>query len=99
VRTGSSRELPRGLGEPYQRQLDGDWAGAARFWLDLDCPYEAAMALLDSPEEDDLREALQILTGLRAAAVIRVARKKMRDLGIRSIPAGPRSATREHPLG
>jgi DNA-binding CsgD family transcriptional regulator len=99
VRTGSRRELPRGLAEPYQRQLDGDWAGAARFWLDLGCPYEAALALLDSPEEDDLREALQILTGLRAAAVIRVARKKMRDLGIRSIPAGPRSATREHPLG
>jgi len=99
VRTGSSRELPRGLAEPYQRQIDGDWAGAARFWLDLGCPYEAVMALLDSPEEDDLREALQILTGLRATAVIRVARKKMRDLGIRSIPAGPRSATREHPLG
>jgi DNA-binding CsgD family transcriptional regulator len=99
VRTGSSRELPRGLAEPYQRQLDGDWAGAARFWLDLSCPYEAAMALLDTAEEDALREALPILTGLRAAAVIRVARKKMRDLGIRSIPAGPRSATREHPLG
>jgi DNA-binding CsgD family transcriptional regulator/tetratricopeptide (TPR) repeat protein len=98
-RTGSGRELPRDLAEPYQRQLDGDWAGAARLWLDLDCPYEAAMALLDSTDEDSLREALQILTGLRAAAVIRVARKKMRDLGIRSIPAGPRSATREHPLG
>ena len=98
-RTGSARELPRDLAEPYQRQLDGDWAGAARFWLDLDCPYEAALGLLDSADEDALREALQILTGLRAAAVIRVARKKMRDLGIRSIPAGPRSATREHPLG
>ncbi len=47
-RTGSSRELPRDLAEPYQRQLDGDWAGAARFWQDLDCPYEAALALLDS---------------------------------------------------
>ena len=98
-RTGSSRELPRGLAEPYQRQLDGDWAGAARFWRDLDCPYEAALALLDAAEEDALREALEILTGLRAAAVIRVARKKMRDLGFRSIPAGPRAATREHPLG
>jgi DNA-binding CsgD family transcriptional regulator/tetratricopeptide (TPR) repeat protein len=98
-RTGSSRELPRGLAEPYQRQLDGDWAGAARFWRDLDCPYEAALALLDAAEEDALREALEILTGLRAAAVIRVARRKMRELGIRSIPAGPRTATREHPLG
>jgi len=98
-RTGSGRSLPTDLAEPYQRQIDGDWAGAARLWMELGCPYEAAMALLDSTEEDALREALQILTGLRAAAVIRAARKKMRDLGFRSIPAGPRTATREHPLG
>ena len=57
------------------------------------------MALLDATEEDALREALEILADLRATAVIRVARKKMRALGIRSIPAGPRTATREHPLG
>jgi DNA-binding CsgD family transcriptional regulator len=98
-RTGSGRSLPTDLAEPYQRQIDGDWAGAARLWQELSCPYEAAMALLDAAEEDALREALQILTGLRATAVIRVARKKMRDLGFRSIPAGPRTATREHPLG
>ncbi len=53
-----------------------------------------AVALLDAVEKDALREALRILTDLRAAAVIRVARKKMRSLGIRSIPAGPRTATR-----
>jgi DNA-binding CsgD family transcriptional regulator/tetratricopeptide (TPR) repeat protein len=99
VRTGSSRRVSGSLADPYQRQIDGDWAGAARLWQDLDCPYEAAMALLDSAEEDALREALQILTGLRAAAVVRVARRKMRELGIRSIPAGPHAATREHPLG
>ena len=57
------------------------------------------MALLDSTDEEALREALRILTGLGATAVIRVARKKMRDLGFRSVPAGPRAATREHPLG
>jgi DNA-binding CsgD family transcriptional regulator/tetratricopeptide (TPR) repeat protein len=98
-RAGSSRGVPGSLADPYQRQLDGDWAGAARFWQDLGCPYEVAMALLDGTEEDALREALQILTGLRAAATVRVARRKMRTLGIRSIPAGPRAATREHPLG
>ena len=98
-RTGSSRKVSGSLADPCQRQIDGDWAGAARLWQALECPYEAALALLDSEDEDALREALQILTGLRATAVIRVARKKMRDLGIRSIPAGPRSATREHPLG
>jgi DNA-binding CsgD family transcriptional regulator len=99
VRTGSSRRVSGRLADPYQRHIDGDWAGAARLWQDLECPYEAAMALLDSQDEDALREALQILTGLRAAAVTRIARKKMRALGIRSIPAGPRTATREHPLG
>jgi DNA-binding CsgD family transcriptional regulator/tetratricopeptide (TPR) repeat protein len=99
VRTGSGRSLPTDVAEPYRRHLDGDWAGAARLWQDLGCPYEAAMALLESTDEEALREALQILTGLRATAVIRVARKKMRDLGFRSIPAGPRAATREHPLG
>ena len=57
------------------------------------------MALLDSTQEDALREALQILSELRATAVVRMARRKMRALGIRSIPAGPQTATREHPLG
>ena len=98
-RTGSARRVSGDLAEPYRRQVEGDWAGAARLWRDLGCPYEAALALLDAAEEGALREALQILTGLRAAAVVRVARKKMRSLGIRSIPAGPRTATREHPLG
>ena len=88
-RTGSGRSLPTDVAEPYQRQLDGDWTGAARLWQDLGCPYEAAMALLDSTQEDALREALEILADLRATAVIRVARRKMRALGIRSIPAGP----------
>ncbi len=99
MRTGSGRSVHGTVVAPYQRQLDGDWAGAARLWEDLGCPYEAALALLGSTDEDALREALRILTDLRAAATIRVARKKMRTLGIRSIPAGPRTATRAHPLG
>jgi len=98
-RTGSDRS-PRGpFAPPYARELDGDWRGAARLWLDLGCPYDAALALLGSPDEDALREALQILTGLDAAAAVRLVRRKMRTLGIRSIPAGPRTATRAHPLG
>src|SRR5271165_1240770 len=98
-RTGSAR-LPRGeLAAPYRRQLDGDWAGATRLWTDLGCPYEAGLALLGSADEASLREALQIFTDLGAFATVRLTRQKMRRLGIRSIPAGPRPATREHPLG
>ena len=46
-----------------------------------------------------MREALNIFTGLGASAAAQITRHKMRRLGIRSIPAGPRSTTREHPLG
>ena len=98
-RTGSARP-PRGpLAAPYRCQLDGDRAGAARRWLDLGCRYEAGLALLGSAEEGPLREALQIFTDLGAMATVRLTRQKMRRLDIRSIPAGPRTATREHPLG
>ncbi len=57
------------------------------------------MALLGSSDEHLLREALQIFTDLGAWATVRHARQKMRRLDIRSIPAGPRAATRAHPLG
>ena len=98
-RTGSGRP-PRGeLAAPWQRLLDGDAAGAARLWQDLGCPYEAGLALLGSAGEASLREALQIFTGLGASATVRLTRHRMRRHGIRSIPAGPRTATREHPLG
>jgi DNA-binding CsgD family transcriptional regulator/tetratricopeptide (TPR) repeat protein len=98
-RTGSDRE-PRGIAaEPYQRELDGHPAAAARLWQDLGSPYEAALALLASREEEALREAVAILTDLGATATIRVARQTMRTLGFRSIPAGPRTATRAHPMG
>jgi len=98
-RTGSAR-APRGdLAEPYQRQIDRDWEKAAQLWTDLGCPYEAAMARLDAADEAALREALATFTSLGASAAARITRQKMRQLGIRSIPAGPRAATRAHPLG
>ena len=98
-RTGSARE-PRGeLAEPYRLQLDGDWQNAVKLWEEIGCPYDAALALLDAAEEPALRQALGICDDLGAAATARIVRRTMRQLGIRSIPVGPRAATREHPLG
>jgi DNA-binding CsgD family transcriptional regulator len=98
-RTGSSRR-PRGdVAEPYQHQLGGHWEKAAQLWSDLSCPYEAALVRLDAAEEGALREALGAFTELGAAAAARLTRQKLRALGARSIPVGPRSATREDPLG
>jgi DNA-binding CsgD family transcriptional regulator/tetratricopeptide (TPR) repeat protein len=98
-RTGSARP-PRGeIAAPYRLQLEADWEGAARLWTDLGCPYEAALALLGSTRESLLREALRTFTSLGARATARLTQQKMRRLGVRSIPAGPRRATRAHPLG
>jgi DNA-binding CsgD family transcriptional regulator len=98
-RTGSSRP-PRGeLAEPYQRLVAGDWAEASRLWSSLGCPHDAALALFDAGDEAALRQALQAFTDLGAAAAAQLTRHKMRALGIRSVPAGPRAATQANPLG
>lgn len=61
-------------------------------------PLGPAMALADTPDEAVLREALGILTGLGARPTARIIRQRLRSLGARSIPAGPRTATRARPL-
>ncbi len=98
-RTGSARPLRGELAGPYRQQVDGDWEQAASLWSQLGCPYEAALALLGSGQEAALRDALSILTDLGAGAAAGVTRQAMRERGVRSIPAGPRAATRAHPLG
>jgi DNA-binding CsgD family transcriptional regulator len=85
--------------EPFASQVAGDAAHAAELWERLGYRYEAALALLDSKEEDNLRESLTRLVDLGADAAARVVRRTMRDLGMRSIPAGARTATRGHPRG
>jgi DNA-binding CsgD family transcriptional regulator/tetratricopeptide (TPR) repeat protein len=98
-RTGSPRRPGGELAEPFQLQAAGDWEQAARLWAAMGCPYAAALACSDAPEDAAMRAALKIFTGLGASAAAQLTRHKMRLLGIRSVPAGPRTATREHPLG
>ena len=87
------------VAEPYRLLLDGDPVGAAHVWTRLGCPYDAAMALADAPDEEALREALGIVTGLGAQPAARIIRQRLRALGARSIPIGPHTATRERPFG
>jgi DNA-binding CsgD family transcriptional regulator/tetratricopeptide (TPR) repeat protein len=85
--------------EPFSSQLTGDGARAAVLWDRLGYRYEAALALLDTKQETYLRESLTRLVDLGADATARMVRRTMRDLGIRSIPAGARTATKAHPRG
>jgi DNA-binding CsgD family transcriptional regulator/tetratricopeptide (TPR) repeat protein len=98
-RLGSPRPVGGEVAEPYRLLLDGDPIGAARAWIRLGSPYEAAMALADVPDEEALREALGIVIGLGARAAAQIIRQRLRVLGARSIPAGPHAATRERPFG
>jgi DNA-binding CsgD family transcriptional regulator len=98
-RTGSPGP-PRGeLTGPYRLQVAGEREEASRAWDSLGCPYEAALALHDAGDEAALRQALKLFAGLGAPAAAQLTRHKMRALGIRSIPAGPRTATRADPFG
>ena len=98
-RCGAGHTPPGEVAEPYQCYLDGHLEKAAQLWTDRGCRYEAALALHDTSEERPLRDALAAFTELGATAAVRLTRQKMRGLGIKSIPAGPRSATRADPLG
>ncbi|HEY2690600.1 MAG TPA: AAA family ATPase [Streptosporangiaceae bacterium] len=98
-RTGSDRIVDGPIAEPYRLQEADQHAAAARAWDQLGCRLDAALALLDSPDEGDLRDALRRLDDLGARATAGLARQKLRQIGARSVPAGPRRATRTHPLG
>jgi DNA-binding NarL/FixJ family response regulator len=75
----------------------GSWRDASAAWLALECPYEAARALLESNVPADVQEAHATFDrlGARPAASLAVAR--LRALGVRVIPRGPRGTTRANP--
>jgi DNA-binding NarL/FixJ family response regulator len=85
--------------EPWATWLSGDHAATAERWDRLGCPHYAAMALLDSECDDDLREALSRFEGLGAEASARRTRQRMKELGLRAVPSGARAATKGHPGG
>ena len=72
---------------------------AARLWQEIGCPYEAALALADSDDENALRQALAQLQGLGARAAAAIVARRLRARGARGLPRGPRTRTRENPAG
>jgi DNA-binding CsgD family transcriptional regulator len=96
-RAGKLTTPPTGAAAPFALQIAGDWAGAAAAWRELGCPYEAARALADSPEEGALRGALVVFERLGARPATVAVTRRLHELGARDIPRGPRPATRAHP--
>jgi len=99
-RLGARTDLPAGLPEPYALEIAGDWQGAAAAWDRLGRTYDAALTRAVCAGDDAvLRAALAVLDGLGARATGAAARRRMKDLGMTSIPRGPRPATRGAPAG
>jgi len=91
--SGIGDDLPETVAKPWSLQLAGDWRAAAAAWQARGRPYEAAVALLDGDEEA-LRDALSELQRLGAGAAARIAARRLREVGARDIPRGPRRSTR-----
>ncbi|HEX6796213.1 MAG TPA: AAA family ATPase [Ktedonobacterales bacterium] len=85
-----------GAAEPYAREIAGDWEAAADYWEQRGCPYEAALARAGVDGEGPLREALAALQRLGAHATARVVARRLRELGARDLPRGPRASTRSN---
>ena len=98
-RAGVLAEPPAGAAEPYRLELSGAWRQAAAIWRELGCPYDEALALADSGDEEALREAHETLRALGAGPATAIVSRRLRERGVRGVPRGPRSRTRENPHG
>jgi DNA-binding CsgD family transcriptional regulator/tetratricopeptide (TPR) repeat protein len=99
VRTASTRPPGDDIAEPYRLELDGEWAGAAQYWTELGCPYDAAMALAGAPDEEALSQAFKAFNSFGAVPATRIIREKLRQIGARAVPSEPRADTRAQPFG
>jgi DNA-binding CsgD family transcriptional regulator len=88
-----------GAAEPWRLQLDGRPREAAAAWAALDCPYEAARALLDTDDVAAVEEAHATFDRLGARPAAAIAARRLRELGARTIPRGRRPATRSNAAG
>ena len=96
-KAGERVESPDWLARPFALQLAGRWEAASSEWSERDCPFEAARALAEGGEEEHLRLALHEFERLEARPAAAMASRRLRELGVRGIPRGPRRSTRGNP--
>src|SRR6185312_15458951 len=80
-------------------ELNGEYEAAARWWHDAGCPFEEAVVLTRSARPQSLATALELVTAIGAERAAARIRQIMRQAGERTVPRGPRPATRAHPHG
>lgn len=96
TRSGHPVEVSKIGGGPYQLLAAGNWREAADLWKAAGCRYEVAMALTESGSPEHLVAAVEELDALGAKPLARIARQRLRGLGIRQ---GSARAPRQNPAG
>jgi DNA-binding CsgD family transcriptional regulator len=97
-KAGGLTETPAGAAPQFAMQIAGDWKGAAERWTAIGFPYEAAQALADG-DEAAARQALAEFDRLGARPAAAEAARRLRLMGVRGIPRGPRSSTKANAAG
>jgi DNA-binding CsgD family transcriptional regulator len=95
-KVGELSTAPENAIAPYALQISGDWAAAAERWDAIGCPYEAARARAESGDEAALRLAWSGFDQLGARPEMVGLSRRLRDLGARNLPRGPRPTTRSN---
>jgi len=97
ARVGIDPELdPARIAPPFDVEVAGHWQKAARAWDELGCPYDAALARAETGDADELRHALEELQRLGARPAAAIVARRLRELGARGVPRGPRESTRSN---
>ena len=99
ARAGVLDAVPGRALEPYLLEMRGDHHGAAAWWQEVGASYDRALALIGADDAEALLEALTVLDGLGAIPVAARVRARLREIGARAVPRGPRVTTRADPAG
>lgn len=86
------------IAHPFRLEIAGQWRAAASAWEQQGCPYQQALALMGG-DALALQEALPILDALGAVSAAKIARQRLRTLGVRGVRRGPNSHTQTDPDG
>jgi DNA-binding CsgD family transcriptional regulator/tetratricopeptide (TPR) repeat protein len=89
----------RPLAAPYAQLREGRVEEAAEALEALGCRYDAAVVRVRRGNEAQVRRALDVFRELGAEAAGERAVHRLRELGVRGIPRGPRSASAANPAG
>jgi DNA-binding CsgD family transcriptional regulator/tetratricopeptide (TPR) repeat protein len=99
ARAGLPVEPPGGIPDRYCFQLSGEPELAAEAFRSEGAVYDAAIALVSSTNGILLRGALDELLALGAKPAAAIVTRRLRELGERAVPRGPRASTAENPAG